>query len=269
MNQARTLGIVAGRGNLPVIAARNAVAKGWRVIVSIIKETGAKWPRDVGTRVETISIGLPSTTLSLFNGEGVSEVLIIGKVDKTLNFVELEFDEMALPMLAKLAERGDMNFSRVIIEEFTSRGFHVANQTDFLDDLLAPDGLIAGNLEDSWRTDIAMGMQIARELAKYDIGQTVVLRQGAVIAVEAFEHTDETIRRAGRMVDGGFLVVKAARPDQDFRFDVPTIGPATVRVLAKTGGKVLAVQAHKTIVVDRANLVRIADENGICVVGIA
>jgi UDP-2,3-diacylglucosamine hydrolase len=268
MTGPKTLGIVAGSGGLPFIAAKNAAAMGRRVVVSLIKETGATWRSKAAGRVESISIGNPSRTLSLFRSEGVEEVLIIGKVEKRLNFAQIEFDEMALPMLMKLNQRGDMNFSKVIIEEFSDLGFHVANQTDFLRDLLAPEGVVCGSLDGEAESDIRTGMRIARDIAKNDIGQTIAIRQGAVIAVEAFEHTNETIKRAGRLSGGGFVIVKAARPTQDFRFDVPAIGPETVRVLAKAGGKALAVEAGRTLIIDWARMVSAAAARGICVVGI-
>jgi UDP-2,3-diacylglucosamine hydrolase len=264
----KTLGILAGKGRLPIIAADNARRMGYRVVVSILKETGARWPKRNHARAETISIGQAAKTLSFFENESVDEVLLIGKVDKRLNFADIEFDEVAQSMLARLFGRSDMNIAAVLIEEFEQRGFRVAPQTDFLGDALAPEGQIVGALDDALMSDVEKGREIVRDLAKHDIGQTVILRQGAVIAVEAFEHTDATIRRAGRLSGGGFAVVKCSRPHQDMRFDVPAVGVSTLRSIAAAGGRALALEAGRVMLIDRDRFMREAEILGICVVGL-
>jgi hypothetical protein len=214
--ESKTLGIIAGRGKLPAVAARNAAAMGYRVVVSLIRETGAKWPKSVGDRVETISIGEAGRTRALFAEEGVRDVLMIGKVDKSLNFAEIRFDEAALALLSRLAVRQDMNFARVIIDDLTDRGFRVVEQTHFLEDLLAPEGVIAGALDDALQLDIERGMEVARDLARHDIGQTVAIRQGAIIAVEALRRRVRR-RQGGEAGSGHALRCSGRRPEHNPR----------------------------------------------------
>ena len=264
----KTLGIIAGKGTLPVMAARAARRLGFRVVVSLVREVRTSFPAGSAGRIETVSVGRVGDTLGLFEEENVGDVLFVGKIDKQLNFSDIAFDDVGLSLLARLPSRSDMSIAALIIEEFERRGYRVRKQTDFLGELLAAEGPIAGPDGGRFRDDIKTGLKVARALAAFDVGQTVVVRQGAVIAVEAFEHTDATIRRAGKLAGGDLVVVKVARPGQDLRFDVPAVGPGTIRVMAKAGAAVLAVEAGKSLILDRRRLARLADETGIAVLGV-
>ncbi|MBZ0274200.1 UDP-2,3-diacylglucosamine diphosphatase LpxI [bacterium] len=270
MKKARpTLGLIAGAGDLPSEAARSARRQGYRVIAAALAEANARIAATLADRVETLSIGKAGALIDLFRGEGVTDVVIVGKVDKSLNFANLEFDEAALAILSRLASRADMAIGHALIDELTDQGFAVRAQTDFLDTLVAPKGAIAGTLANERGTDVVAGLRVARALTELDVGQTVVVRAGAVIAVEAFEHTDATIRRAGRLAHGDLVVVKLARPDQDMRFDVPAVGVKTLRVMADAGADALAIEAGKTLVLDKPRFARLAERLGIAVVGVA
>ncbi len=263
-----TLGVIAGRGAFPAHAIRNARAAGRRVAVSLIREARAVVPRGLADAVETHSLGRAGDTLEFFRRENVREVLVIGKVDKSLNFADLEFDEVALAMLARLAGRADMQIARVVIDEIEHRGFRVCAQTEWLGDLLADEGNLVGEPTAEEFSDVEKGLRLARAVAGFDIGQTVALREGAVIAVEAFEHTDATIRRAGRLAGPGSVIVKVARPNQDFRFDVPAVGPATLRAMRAAEARVLAVEAGRTLVMHRDRFLADARAFGLCVIGV-
>ncbi|MCB9476736.1 MAG: UDP-2,3-diacylglucosamine diphosphatase LpxI [Deltaproteobacteria bacterium] len=266
----KTLGIIAGRGRLPVIAAAEARRRGKKVVVSAIAEAKARFPHSAAEAVRSISLGQAGATIEFFREEGVDHVALLGKVDKQLSFTDMEFDEVALAMLSRLAGRADMRIAGVVLDELESRGFHVAEQTEFLGELLAPEGAVAGaeSMTEAQKADVDMGVAVASDLVRHDVGQTVVVREGAVIAVEAFEHTDATIRRAGKLAGDDLVVVKLARPKQDFRFDVPTVGVGTLRVMHKAGAKVLAVEAGKTLMIDPKGFAAKADELGIAVVGV-
>ncbi len=264
----KCLGIIAGGGDSPVIAAKNARGQGWRVVVSMLEEVGESFPEDQADAVRTISLAKAGTMREFFESEGVTDVLIIGKVDKTLNFAGHEFDATALSMLSRLAGRGDIQIAQVVIEELVHLGFGVRKQTEFLGELILPEGILCGDINDAQKQDIEKGLQVAKSLSAHDIGQTVVIREGAVIAVEAFEHTDETIRRAGELVESGHVVVKVARPNQDLRFDVPAVGPDTISAVAGAQGKVLAAQAGCTFMFDKDNMINLAKEKGIAIVGV-
>ncbi|MCZ7586975.1 MAG: UDP-2,3-diacylglucosamine diphosphatase LpxI [Deltaproteobacteria bacterium] len=264
----RTLGIIAGGGQLPVIAARGARRQGFRVVVSAIAETRSTFPKKGAARLEFVSLGRPGQTLSFFREEGVTDVVFAGKVDKSLNFANLDFDDVAMAMIARLPGRADMNIAAVLIDELTSRGFHVRAQTDFLAELVAPAGRIAGPEDGAPEREKRIGLEVASALAAHDVGQTVVLRDGAVIALEAFEHTDATIKRAARLAGGDLVVVKMARPRQDLRFDVPAVGPQTVKLLSAAGAKALYVEAGKTLLIDRRKLEKLANTAGLMIEGV-
>ena len=167
-------------------------------------------------------------------------------------------------------DRTDDTMLGTIVEAFAKRGIEFAPATDFAPELLVKYGQLTGNrLTPGQRRDIEFGWQLATEIGRMDIGQSVAVKGRAVLAVEAVEGTDECIRRAGQLCPaGGFTIVKVAKPQQDMRFDVPTVGVGTLRVMAETGAKVLAVEADRTILIDQAEFVRFAQKNRISVVAV-
>lgn len=262
------LGIIAGGGTFPRLAAQNARREGRRVVACLLEEAGARLSLREADTVETHSIGRAGGMLELLNREDVRDVLFVGKVPKTLHFASLDFDEAALSMIARLAGRGDMQIAAVLIEELESRGFRVIEQARYLPELATPEGILVGSPTPEQRSDVERGVAVARAIARLDIGQTVVVRQGAVVAVEAFEHTDAAIRRAGRLAKGDLTVVKVARPRQDPRFDVPAVGLRTLSAMKQAGAKMLAVEAGRSFLLDRAKVLRRAEEYGICIWGV-
>src|SRR5690606_12452047 len=148
-------------------------------------------------------------------------------------------------------DRKDDSLLLAVVEAFAAEGIHFAPATDFAPELLVKYGLIAGRLTRAQEQDIAFGWTLAKELGRLDCGQSVAVKGRAVLALEAIEGTDECIRRAGQLcTEGGFTVVKVAKPQQDMRFDVPTIGVQTIETLVEAGGRVLAIEAGKTIIID-------------------
>lgn len=270
MASRKPLGILAGGGRMPLIAAQTIVAGGRDVIGVQIAETGQTRLAKSCREAATFSIGQAGAILEFFRMHGVREVLLAGKVDKDLNFAALDFDETAMAMLARLPGRQDMALFGVVADELRARGIRIAKQTEVLADLLAPEGQLAGPaLDDDVARDIAFGFEVATTLAGFDVGQTVVVKQGAVVAIEAFEHTDACVLRAGKLAGAGLVVCKVSRPRQDPRFDVPTIGPATLRVMQRAGAACLAVEAGATLMLDPKATYAAATEFGISFIGVS
>jgi DUF1009 family protein len=214
-----------------------------------------------------------------FHRLGVTRATMAGKVHKhkvlysRFGWLSLLPDLRTMwafvPMyLFRRRDRKDDSLINVIVDEFAKDGIHMAPATDFAPELLVKAGLLSRRQPTtSELEDICFGWQIAKDLGRHDVGQSVAIKGQAVIAVEAVEGTDECIRRAGTLCrQGGFGVVKVAKPQQDMRFDVPTIGVGTIETLAAARGKLLAIEADKTIVLDREEVVRLANKHGIALV---
>ena len=263
------VGLLAGAGPLPLIAARNARRTGRPVIAVQLAETGQDNLNSLCEQTITVSLGQVEKIIGFWQEHGVRDVVLLGKVEKQLNFENLDFDKTALMMLARLADRADHSIFQVIAGELDNRKLRVRPQTELLSDLLTPVGLLAGPEPDEQvRRDYEKGMALAMRLAGYEVGQTVVIRQGAVVAVEAFEHTDATLRRAGKLAGKGWVAVKTARPKQDPRFDVPTIGLQTLANLRRSGGVCLAVEAENTFMIHQKRMQAYANRYDISLVGV-
>ncbi len=264
------LGMLAGSGPLPVVAARLVARAGRPVYAVQLAETGQNQLRAHCAATFNAGIGQVGRILDFWQNHGVREVLYIGKVDKALHFENLDFDEIALSMLARLQNRRDGSLFAVIADEMEARGFVVVPQTAVLAPLLAGTGHLGGPTPTSaMEQDVRVGLAVADVVSAYDVGQTVAVKQGAVIAIEAFEHTDATLRRAGQLAGQGWTAVKVARPKQDPRFDVPTVGVKTLAAMRAAGGKCLAVEAGRVFVVDGPRVMNYARKYGITVLGVS
>jgi DUF1009 family protein len=192
-----------------------------------------------------------------------------GKVPKALLYKgNITPDLKAMKLLFTLRDRSDDSILLAITRELEKDGITLLNTTDFCQDMLTPEGILTekGLTEEEW-ADIRFGWKIAREMGRLDIGQTVVVKGKAVMAVEAIEGTDKAIQRGGAYADAGAVVVKISKPDQDMRFDVPVAGLDTLRAMIKVRARVLALEAKKSILLQKERVLREADEAGIAVVG--
>jgi DUF1009 family protein len=270
MARGEPLGLLAGAGRLPLMAARAVKAAGRPVFAVQAAEAGASPLARVCAQYELRSVGQVGAILDFFRRHAVREVLVVGKFDKRLNFAEIQFDETAMDMLTRLPNRSDTSIFQIVAAEFQRQGMHVASQLEVLANNLAPAGHLAGpEPSGTIPSDARLGLQVATALADYDVGQTVVIKQGVVIAVEAAEHTDACIARAGKLAGRGFVVCKVARPRQDPRFDVPIVGPDTLRVMGRFGAACLAVEAGRTVWLDQKKCVTAAARLGITMLGLA
>jgi DUF1009 family protein len=265
---AETLGLIAGNGHLPLALARAAHRAGYRVAaVAHQGETDPGLEAEVDS-LEWVRLGQLGKIADALRREGVRRIVMAGGLDKAAHFSHWRPDLTALRLLATLSERGDDRILRTIAAWFEEQGLTVVAPSDLLADHFAGEGLLVGvALTEREQADVARGVEVARLLGTADIGQTVVLREGVVLAVEAMEGTDACIRRGGAIAEGS-IVVKTCKPKQDRRFDLPSIGPGTLRVMADSRARVLAVEAGLTLVLETEETFLAARRAKVSIVGI-
>lgn len=265
------VGIIAGMGQLPRIIAADAMAAGRRVVAVTLEPLPEQLPDTAADVVVRVNVGRLGAIIKAFTKEGVSEVILAGKVPKTIlynNLMSIRPDMRTLSMLMKLGDRKDDSILTAITKELEKEGIRILDTTEFSPGLITPEGVLTKRKPTRGEyKDIEFGWRTARELGKLDVGQTVVVKDMAVMALEAIEGTDEAILRGGRLAHKGAVVVKVSKPGQDMRFDVPTAGMETIKAMAESRASVLAIEAGRSILVDRERLIEAAAEHGIAVVG--
>ncbi len=266
----RPLGLIAGNGAFPFLFARAARARGVKVAAVAIREETDPALEDLVDRTAWLHVGQFSAMIDFLKSAGCTEAVMAGQIRLRLlyhDFAELAADPLATQVLARLADRRGDSVLAAVADVLEAHGIRLRESTLYLEDHLARAGPVAGRAPTpEEEADIAFGWRIAKQVAALAIGQTVVVKDRAVIAVEAMEGTDACIRRAGELGRGGVVVVKVSKPDQDPRFDLPVIGAATVRALADAGAAAMAVEAGKTLVLDRSEIEKTAREAGIAIV---
>jgi DUF1009 family protein len=263
------IGLIAGNGRFPKLFAENARRLGYRVsAVALTGETEAALEQCVD-RIHWISLGQLGKLIKAFKRDGVGQAVMVGGVKKTHLFANVRPDFRALALMRRLTVRKDDMILRAIAAELEDEGIRIRESTFGLEGLLVEEGMLARRspTQTEWR-DIRFGWEVAQAIGKLDIGQCVVVKDRVVVAVEAVEGTDQAIRRGGALAKGGAVVVKRFKPQQDLRFDLPTVGTGTIEVMVESGASVLAVEAGRALFLDRAEAIAMADKAGIAVVGI-
>ncbi len=274
MTESGPLAVVAGAGRLPSLFARSARGRGRRVHVVALRELSDAGVAAEADACEWLHLGEFARMLASFADAGAREVALAGKVPKAFLWQRRDAvrpDAKALAFLGALKERNDDSLLGAIADLLAAEGLALASQLEIAPELVAPRGRIAGRAaSEAELADVAFGLPIARALGAHDVGQTVVVQGRAVLALEAIEGTDAAIARGLAFAERGkpACVVKTAKPRQDPRFDVPAIGPATVRAIAAGGGTTLAVEAGRALVLDREELADEAERAGIAVLGV-
>ncbi|MGA9522316.1 MAG: UDP-2,3-diacylglucosamine diphosphatase LpxI [Myxococcaceae bacterium] len=269
MSRPERIGLVAGNGRLPYLFAAAARERGLSVIaVAHRGESSEDLAREVDV-FEWVRVGQVNRILEVFHRHGVDRAVMAGGIGRVRALKEARPDFGAVRIISRLRSFRDDALLRAIAEDFEKRGVRIVAPTDLLPEILAPEGVLAGAPPDAAvQHDIELGLEVATLLGKADVGQTVVVRNGHVLALEAVEGTDEAIRRGGRLGGPGAVVVKLAKPQQDTRFDLPAVGPNTLSVMQEVGARVLALEAGRTIMLDPAQFLRDAEHRGIRVIGI-
>lgn len=263
-----TLGIIAGNGAYPRLLADSARKAGVKKIVAAAfsDETDPALSRHVDA-IEWLRVGQLKRLLDFFREQKAHHAIMAGQIAPK-NLFDLRPDWKALLLLAKLKQRNAETIFSAIADELAKFEVELLPATTFLEDCLAGSGLIAGRkLSRREEEDIDFGWTIAKEMARLDVGQTIVVRNGTVLAVEAFEGTNEAIKRGGKLAGKGAVVIKVAKATQDMRFDVPVIGVETVRVAAEAKIRVVAVEVGKTLLLERNALFQFIDRSNLSLVG--
>ncbi len=254
------IGLIAGNGNFPLLIAKAARQEGKKIVA--IAHVGETLPElePLVDKIFWIRLGEFGKLVRTLQKEGVKEVLMAGRVDKKKMFSKAQPDTEGRDLLSRLVHRKDDLVLRMVAAELEKKGFHVCSSTAFLPSLLAPQGVLTRRHPTAEEEkDIEFGWPLAKELGKLDIGQCLVVRNRAVVSVEAIEGTDETIRRGGKLAQEKAVVIKVSKPIQDLRFDLPAVGEKTILTMHEVQAGVLAIEAHKTIIFNREETVRLAN----------
>jgi UDP-2,3-diacylglucosamine hydrolase len=262
-----TLGIIAGNGVYPRLLAEAARRRGVKRIVAaaFTDETDEQLTASVDD-LHWMRVGQLAKLINCFRNAGVANAIMAGQIAPK-NLFDLRPDWKTLLLLARLKRRNAESIFAAIGEELATAGITLLPATAFLEDFLAPAGLIAGRkLTRREEEDVTFGFEIAREVSRLDIGQTVIVKNGTVLAVEGFEGTNEAIKRGGALGGKNAIMVKVAKPNQDMRFDVPVIGVATIEVATEAHLRVIAIESGRTLLLEREALVEAAARSNLSVV---
>ncbi len=277
------LGLIAGNGRFPFLLLEAARAHGLSVVVAAIKEEtdpemDARAAADSGVRVHWMSLGELSRLIETFQSEGVTRAVMAGQVKHKQIFSSIRPDWRLAKLLVNLRTRNTDMLLGAVAKVLGDEGIELISSTAYLEPLLAKVGVMsARGPSEAEERDIVYGLQVARAIAGFDLGQTVVIAAQACVAIEAMEGTDATIARAGELfrtlgeedstLSRALTVVKVAKPNQDMRFDVPVVGVATIETMRAAGATCLCVEAGRTLLFDLAAMVQVADAAGIAIVG--
>jgi len=261
-------GLIAGNGRFPFLVLEAARSQGIDMVVAAIKEETSPDIERQAQTVHWLSLGQLGKLIKTFKAEGVNKAIMAGQVKHKQIFSGILPDLKMMQVLASLATRNTDSLIGAVARVLEDEGIHLIESTLFLEPLLPRPGVLTKRppSEDEQK-DLEYGYKLARELGRLDVGQTVVVADAACVAVEAMEGTDAVIQRAASLANGRALrVVKLAKPNQDLRFDVPVIGIPTVEVLRRSGATAMAIEAGKTLMIDRDELLREADAAAITIV---
>lgn len=272
------LGLIAGNGKFPFLVLEAAKARGYEVVVAAIKEeTFPEIEQHGAAAVYWMSLGELSRLIDTFKREGIVNAVMAGQVKHKQIFSSIRPDWKLAKLLLSLTTRNTDSLIGAVAKVLADEGIHLMNSTELLEPLVAPAGVLTRRAPtEQERTNIAYGRAVAQHIARFDLGQTVVIAEAACVAVEAMEGTDAAILRAGELMGSlqgeastlsrQLTVVKVAKPDQDMRFDVPVVGLHTIETMKKAGASCLALDAGRCLVLDGDSVYAAADEAGISMV---
>ena len=264
-----TLGLLAGIGHLPVDVAQSAKKLGYKVVaIAVVADTDPELPENADV-FYTINVGKVGKILQTLKRHDVKNVTMIGKVTKEVLYKNgvVVPDLTTIRVLASLPGRKDDTIMNAIVKLIEDAGMHVMDQTALIRPLLPEPGVLTKRspTEQEWE-DMRFGFRMAKELGRLDVGQTVVVKNRAVMALEAIEGTDACILRGGFLGKGGVIVAKTAKPAQDKRFDMPSVGTTTLTSMVHAGATGIVIEAGRTLLVDRKRTLAMAEEKGITIV---
>ena len=263
------LGLIAGNGQFPFLVIDGAKRAGVEVAVAAIREETDPQIERVAENVTWVGVGQLGKMLRFFKNEGVEKAIMAGQVKHVQIFSSSIPDLRMVKMLLRLPRKNTDALIGAVANELASEGIELIDSTHFLKDHLPPAGVLSKRAPDEReQANIEYGLEVAHEIARLDLGQTIVVRDQACVAIEAMEGTDAVIRRAGDLARGRLTVVKIAKPDQDMRFDVPVVGRSTIQTMIDAGATCLCLTAGKTLMFERDNACTLANKHKIAIVAV-
>jgi len=264
------LGLIAGNGKFPILLAQKAKSQNFKVIAAGIHGDTSIFLKFFVNQLAWFKVGELKKLFSFFEQAGVSQVIMAGQVNPNNLFEKnVVLDDEFKDLFEVLSDRKADTIFSAIGEKLEKKGMELVNSIFLLKEYLAPKGTFTQrgpSLKEL--EDIEFGKVIAKAMGGLDVGQTVVIKNKAIVAIEAMEGTDRTILRGGKIAQTGAVIVKTSKPNQDLRFDVPVIGPRTIKTMIKTDAKCLAIEAGKTLIIDKDLCVKLANSHQICILGI-
>lgn len=265
--QSGNWGLIAGNGDFPFLVLQGARSRGIEMAVIAIREEASPELERQARRFHWVSLGELGRAIELLHQEGVKNAVMAGQVKHSKIFSSIRPDWKLAKLLFSLPARNTDSLIGAVAQVLEEEGIHLVDSTAFLGPLLPGPGVLTRRApSEAEAADIAYGREIARRIAALDLGQTVVVRDRACVAIEAMEGTDETLERAARISGGKpLVVVKVAKPRQDMRFDVPVVGLRTIEVMRRANATALAIDARRTLLFDRESLIAAANDAGIAI----
>lgn len=262
------IGLLAGKGTLPHVFLKEAKKKNLELVIFTISGEADKSIEKYGYKIYELKITQLGSILKMLKKENIKNLIMLGYIRHTNLLKKIKFDFKSLLVLLRAKDLRAASLIREIIREFEKNGVRIMPSTYLMEDSIAGRGP-AGKSRPSGKDmkNIKLGFSMAKKIASMDIGQTVIVKNGIIVAVEAQEGTDECIKRGAKIAGRDFIVVKTARKSQDLRYDIPTIGATTVSLIKKYGGKGIAVEAGKTFLIEKEKLINFADKEKIFIYG--
>lgn len=265
----KKLGLIAGTGELPKLISLEARKQGYIVSAIALEPLADKTLSSFVDEIEWVDVGKFGKIIGALKKLRIKEAIIAGKVSKSLLYKSKIIPDLrAIKFISSLKNRSDESILNAVANEMEKEGIKLLNILSFGLNLLTPEGVLTRKTPTKYEwQDITFGWRIAKEIGRLDIGQTVVVKDQAVMAVEALEGTDETIRRGGKLAGRGAVIVKVSKPNQDMRFDVPVLGLDTLKAVIEVQASVLAAEVGKSIIINKERVIEESDKAGIVLVG--
>lgn len=269
------LGLIAGNGRFPILFARSAKAKGIRVVAVAIKGEASPEIESYVEKLHWVGVAKIGKLIRTLKNEHIEKAVMAGGLTKShihskLKLIRLMPDLRALNMwYKKLRSRHDHSILEAVANELAIDGIQLISSIDYVEDLMAKKGCLTKRAPtEREMSDVEFGWEIAKDIAKLEVGQCIIVKDRVVLAVEAIEGTNETIKRGGKLGRGNIVVIKLSKKNQDLRFDLPAIGVETIKCLKEAGGSTIAIESEKTLVLDKDEAIEFADKNKISIIAL-
>jgi UDP-2,3-diacylglucosamine hydrolase len=270
MKKIGQIAIISGSGKFPLFLAKAAKSNNIRVVTLAIISSAEKEIEKISDKNYWVELGKGKKLIEILKQEKIEYAVMAGKVNKTTIISQsIRLDEEAKKILQRIKDKKDDTILSAVAGRLEDFGIKLIDSTVFLKNFMSGKGALTRMRPDKkQQQDISFGLPIAKKMGGLDIGQSVIVKDKAVIAIEAIEGTDEAIIRAGKLAGSGTVVIKVSKPSQDMRFDVPTVGFETLKIMKLSGASVLALEAGKVLMLEKSDMIKEADKMGICITGI-